>query len=327
MKAIVYQRYGSPDVLECADVDRPVPGEREVSISVRAASANPLDWHFMRGTPYVLRVASGLSEPKIRRLGVDVAGQVEAVGGRVTRFKPGDAVFGACRGAFAEHACTTESALALKPADVTFAQAAAVPVAAITALQCLRDEARVQPGHRVLINGAAGGVGTFAVQIARALGVEVTGVCSGRNVEMVRSLEADHVIDYARERFTDSAQKYDVLLDCVGNHPLSACRRVLNPKGTYIIVGGSGGPWLGPLPRSIMAAALSLFVSQQLCTALAKTNAGDLDVLRDWLVAGKLRSVIDRSYRLTEVPEAIRYLETGHARGKVVIDVDRADAT
>jgi len=325
VKAIVYQRYGSPDVLECADIEKPLPGANEVSIRVRAAAANPLDWHFMRGEPYVMRMATGLREPKARRLGVDVAGDVDAVGANVTRFKPGEAVFGVCRGAFAENACTPESALVLKPREVSYAQAAAVPIAAITALQGLRNKGRIQSGQRVLINGAAGGVGTFAVQIARVLGAEVTGVCSGRNVEMVRALDADHVIDYTRESFTDSTQQYDLLLDCVGNHPLLTCRRVLNPKGTYVIVGGSGGPWFGPLPRSIVAAALSLFVSQQFCTALAKQNEGDLEILRDFMATGKLRPVLDRRYRLSEVPEAIRYLETGHARGKVVIDVDRGD--
>jgi NADPH:quinone reductase-like Zn-dependent oxidoreductase len=327
VKAIVYQHYGAPDVLVCADVEKPVPAANEVSIRVRAASANPLDWHFLRGEPYVMRMASGLREPRIKRLGADVAGEIEAVGADVTRFKPGDAVLGVCRGAFAEHACAAEAALVRKPPDVSFAQAAAVPVAAITALQVLRDEAGVQPGQRVLINGAAGGVGTFAVQIAGVLGADVTGVCSGRNVELVRSLEADHVIDYTRENFTDGSQRYDVLLDCVGNHSLAACRRVLSPKGAYVIVGGSGGPWLGPLPRSLAAAALSLFVSQRLSTVLAKGNAADLATLCDFIVAGKLRSIIDRQYELDEVPEAIRYLEAGHARGKVVIDVDRADET
>jgi NADPH:quinone reductase-like Zn-dependent oxidoreductase len=323
MKAAVYTRYGPPDVLQIRDVEKPVPRDTEVLIRVRAASVNPLDWHFMRGTPYFLRIMAGLSKPKDKRLGVDVAGEVEAVGRNVTQFKPGDEVFGACRGAFAEYACTSESALVMKPGNVTFEQAASVPVAAFTALQGLRDKGQIQPGQKVLINGAAGGVGTFAVQIAKSFGAEVTGVCSTRNVGMVRSIGADQVIDYTQEDFTKSGQRYDLLFDCVGNHSLSACRRVLNPKGIYIAVGGPVGRWMiGVLARMIKALVLSWFVSQTLAMVLAKPSQEDLTLMRGLMEAGKVTPVIDRRYRLSEVPEAIRYLEEGHARGKVVITLE-----
>ncbi|MGD0793301.1 MAG: NAD(P)-dependent alcohol dehydrogenase [Terriglobales bacterium] len=327
MKAVVYYNYGSPDVLKCEEIEKPTVGDNEVLIRIRAASVNPADWHFMRGTPYFIRILAGLRKPKVTRLGVDVAGQVEAVGRNVTQFKPGDAVFGACRGAFAEYACTSESALVMKPDNVTFEQAASVPIAAVTALQGLRlgglgDKGQIQPGQRVLINGAAGGVGTFAVQIAKSFGADVTGVCSTRNVDMVRSIGADRVIDYTQEDFTKSGQRYDLFFDCVGNHSLLACRRVLNPKGIYIPVGGEGGRWMiGPLARSITARVLSRFVSQKLVAFfLARlSKEGDLTIMRDLMEAGKVTPVIDKRYRLNEVPEAIRYLEEGHARGKVVI--------
>ena len=327
MKAAVCSRYGPPDVVQITDVEKPVPKDNEVLIEVRAASVNPFDWHLMRGTPYIVRIMAGLLKPKDNRLGVDVAGQVEAVGRNVTQFKPGDEVFGACRGAFAEYACTSESALAMKPDNVTFEQAASVPIAALTAVQGLRlgglgDKGQIQPGQKVLINGAAGGVGTFAVQIAKSFGADVTGVCSTRNVDMVRSIGADRVIDYTQEDFTKSGQRYDLLFDCVGNHSLLACRRVLNPKGIYIPVGGEGGRWMiGPLARSITALVLSRFVSQKLVAFfLARLSKdGDLAILRELMKAGKVTPVIDKRYRLSEVPEAIRYLEEGHARGKVVI--------
>ena len=323
MKAIVYHNYGSPDVLKCEEIEKPTAGDDEVLIKVRAASVNPLDWHFMRGTPYFLRIMAGLRKPKVTRLGVDVAGQVEAVGRNVTQFKPGDEVFGVCRGAFAEYACTSESALVMKPDNVTFEQAASVPVAALTALQGLRDKGQIQPGQKVLINGAAGGVGTFAVQIAKSFGADVTGVCSTRNVDMVRSIGADQVIDYTQEDFTKSGQRYDLIFDCVGNHSLSACRRVLNPKGIYIAVGGPSGRWMiGPLARVITALVLSRFVSQKLVMVLAKPSKEDLTIMRDLMEAGKVTPVIDKRYRLSEVPEAIRYLEEGHARGKVVITLE-----
>ena len=324
MKAAFYTGYGPPEVVQIAEVEKPVPKDDEVLIKVRAASVNPLDWHFMRGTPYLVRLMSGLRKPKDRRLGVDVAGQVEAVGGNVTQFKPGDEVFGSCRGAFAEYACASQSALVRKPGNVTFEQAASVPVAAFTALQGLRDQGKIQPGQKVLINGAAGGVGTFAVQLAKSFGAEVTGVCSTRNVDMVRSIGADRVIDYTREDFTKMGQRYDLFFDGVGNHSLLACRRVLNPKRTYVPFGGTAGKWMiGPLARAIAALVLSWFVNQKLVIFfLARTNQEDLTVMCELMAARKVTPVIDRRYRLSEVPEAIRYLETGHARGKVVITLE-----
>ncbi len=323
MKAIVYCDYGSPDVLKLEDVEKPVPADDQLLIRVRAASVNPLDWHFVRGTPYVARMEMGLRKPKVTQLGVDYAGTVESVGKNVTQFKPGDAVFGGRTGAFAEYVrVRADRAVALKPANLTFEQAAAVPVAAITALQGLRDKGKVQPGQKVLINGASGGVGTFAVQIAKSFGAEVTGVCSTRNVDMVRSIGADRVIDYTREDFTKNGQRYDVILDNVGNHSLSECRRALNPKGKYVIVGGPAGRWVDPLPRAFSAVVLSWFVSQDMSMFLAELNQKDLTILRDLMQAGKVTPVVDRRYRLSEVPAAIRYLEEGHARGKVVITVE-----
>jgi NADPH:quinone reductase-like Zn-dependent oxidoreductase len=320
VRAIVFYNYGSPEVLQCEEVEKPSAGDDEVLIRVRAASVNPYDWHFMRGTPYFIRIISGLRKPKITRPGVDVAGRVEAVGRNVTQFKPGDDVFGVCRGAFAEYACGSESTLVRKPDNVTFEQAAAVPIAAFTALQGLRDKGQIQPEQKALINGAAGGVGTFAVQIAKSFGAEVTGVCTTRNVDMVRSIGADQVIDYTQEDFTRNRQRYDLILDCVGNHTLLACRRVLNPKGIYVGVGGPSGRWMiGALASGIAAAVLSRFVSQKLAMVLAKANKQDLIIMHELIKAGKVTPVIDRRYKLSEVPEAIRYLEQGHARGKVVI--------
>lgn len=295
-------------------------------IRVRAASVNPLDWRVMRGRPYFMRIMTGLRRPKDTRLGVDVAGEVEAVGRNVTRFKPGDEVFGAGSGAFAEYACASESVLVTKPNNVTFEQAAAVNVGACTALQGLRDSGQIQPGQKVLINGAAGGVGTFAVQIGKCLGAEVTGVCSARNAEMVRSIGAEHVIDYTHEDFTESGRRYDLLFDLVGNRPLSACRRVLNPKGTYVVAGGPDGRWLGPLRPMLKAPLFSPFVSQKLVMCMSKVSKEDLTTLRELMEAGKVTPVIDRRYSLSEVPEAIRYLEEGHARGKVVITLEHDDA-
>ena len=320
MKAIVCYNYGSPDVLKCEEIEKPTAGDNEVLIKVRAASVNPLDWHLMRGTPYVGRLMFGLRKPKITRPGVDVAGQVEAVGRNVTQFKQGDEVFGSCRGAFAEYACTSESALVTKPNRVTFEQAASAPVAAFTALQGLRDKGRIQPGQKVLINGAAGGVGTFAVQIARWFGADVTGVCSTKNVEMVRSIGADRVIDYTQEDFTNSGQCYDLLFDCVGNHSFSACRRVLSPKGIHVAVGGPSGRWMiGFLARLITGLVLSRLVSHKLAMVLTRWSKKDLTIMRELMEAGKVTPVIDKRYSLSEVPEAIRYVEEGHARGKVVI--------
>jgi NADPH:quinone reductase-like Zn-dependent oxidoreductase len=323
MKAIVYHNYGSPDVLTCEEVEKPAPRDDEVLIKVRAASVNPLDWHYMRGEPYFLRMMTGLHKPKVARLGVDVAGKVETVGGNVTQFAPGDDVFGSCRGAFAEYACTLERALVAKPENATFEQAAAVPVAGFTALQGLRDKGHIQVGQTVLINGAAGGVGTFAVQLAKSFGANVTGVCSTRNVDMVRSLGADQVIDYTQEDFAERKQRYDIIFDCIANHSLSACRRVMNRKGIYLWVGGrDGGRWFGPLPQPLKAIALSPLVSQTLVLVSARASKENLTVMRELLRTGRVTPVIDRRYRLSEVPEAIRYLEEGHARGKVVITLE-----
>lgn len=325
MKAISQQGYGSADVLKYEELETPVVGDDDVLIKVRAAAVNPLDWHLMRGEPFIVRMLSGLRKPKSPGTGRDVAGEVAAVGRNVTQLKPGDAVFGACRGAFAEYACASESTLVKKPENVTFDQAAAVAVAAFTALQGLRDKGRIQPGQKVLINGAAGGVGTFAVQIARSFGAEVSGVCSTRNVEMVRSIGAARVYDYTREDFTKSGQRYDLILDSVGNHSLLACRRVLNPQGIVVTVGGSGASISGLLARWIGGLILSRIVSQRFAVLSAKSSQKDLTVLRDLMAAGKVTPVIDRRYSLREVPEAMRYAEGGHVRGKVVITVDREE--
>jgi len=323
MKAAVYIRYGPPDVVQITDVQKPVPTDNQVLLRVRAASVNPLDWHFMRGTPYFLRLMTGLRKPKLTRLGVDVAGQIEAVGRSVTQFKPGDEVFGSCRGAFAEYACASESALAMKPENVTFEQAASVCVAALTALQSLRDKGQIQPRQRVLINGAAGGVGTFAVQIAKWFGADVTGVCSTRNVDMVRSIGADRIIDYTQEDFTKGGQRYDLILDCIGNHSLSAFRRLLNPKGIYIAAGGPSTPWMiGPLACAITAAVWSRFASKKLLMVLMRRSQEDLTIMHELMKTGKVTPVIDKHYRLSEVADAIGYLEEGHARGKVVITME-----
>jgi len=322
MKAIVYSTYGSPDVLKLEETDKPTPNTDEVLIKVRAAALNPLDWHVMRGMPYLLRLMTGLRKPKVARLGFDVAGQVEAVGRNVTQFRPGDEVFGSCRGAFVEYACTSESKLALKPDNLTFEQAAATPGAALTALQALRDKGRIQAGQEVLINGAAGGVGTFAVQLAKWFGAEVTGVCSTRNVELVRTLGADRVTDYSQEDFTNSPRSYDLILDNVGNHSFSACRRVLTSNGVCVMVGGPNeGHWIGPLAGALKALVWSWFVSQKFVMFITKPSKEGLNILRELLAAGKVTPVIDRRYSLSEVPEAIRYLEKGHTQGKVVITI------
>jgi NADPH:quinone reductase-like Zn-dependent oxidoreductase len=323
MKAIVYHHYGSPDVIQCEEIEKPTAEDNQVLLKVHAASVNPLDWHYLRGKPYIMRLQSGLRTPKDPGLGVDVAGVVEAVGKDVTEFKPGDAVFGSCSGAFAEYVCVREKGLVKKPDNVSFAQAAAVPVAAFTALQALRDHGQLQPGQQVLINGAAGGVGTFAVQIAKALGATVTGVCSARNVELVRSLGADQVIDYTKTDFTQNDQRFDLFLDCIGNHSLTACRRVLQPQGTYVIIGGPDGQWLEPLLRGIKAVVLDRFVKEKLILFIAKTTKADLVFMCDLMVEGKVKPVIDRCYPLRETAEAIRYLETGRARGKVIIGISQ----
>lgn len=323
MKAIVYCDYGPPEVLKLDMVEKPVPSDSQLLIRVRAASVNPLDWHYMRGSPLIARMEMGLRKPKVTRLGVDFAGVVESVGRSVTQFKPGDEVFGGRTGALAEYVTIRENGgVVLKPANLTFDQAAAVSVAAITALQGLRDAGGVQPGQKVLINGASGGVGTFAVQIAKSLGATVTGVCSTRNVDMVRSIGADRVIDYTKADFTKSGERYDVIIDNVGNRSLSDLRSILTPTGKYVMIGGPSGDWIDPLPRAIHALVLSMFVSQDMSFFLSNLNKKDLGVLRDLMAAGKVTPVIDRRYTLSEVPEAIRYLEAGHARGKVVITID-----
>lgn len=327
MKAVVYTRFGPPDVLEIRDVKKPVPNDDQVLIKVRAASVNPYDWHLIRGTPYIMRaMMAGLRKPKDPRVGVDYAGTVEAVGKNVTQFKPGDEVFGNRTGAFAEYLCArADRAVALKPAGVTFEQAASVPVAALTALQGLRDKGKVQPGQKVLINGASGGVGTFAVQIAKTFGADVTGVCSGRNVDLVRSLGADHVIDYTKEDFTKGNERYDVILDNVGTQPLSGFRRVLKPNGICVMIGGGGpneGKWVGPMARPITAMLISPFISQKMGMMMAEGNKDDLNILADLMQSGKVKPVIDRTYPLSEIREAIRYLETGRARGKVIVTVE-----
>ena len=327
MKAAVYSRYGPPEVVQISDVEKPVPSDDEVLIKVRAASVNPADWHLMRGQPYLSRtMMGGLRRPKITLLGIDVAGQVEAVGRNVTQFKPGDEVFGSCRGAFAEYACISQSKLAMKPDNVTFEQAASVPVAALTALQGLRDKGQIQPGQKVLINGAAGGVGTFAVQIAKWLGADVTGVCSTRNVEMVRSIGADRVIDYTQQDFTKGEQHYDLIFDLAASRFLLACRRVLNPKGIYIGAGvAPGASIIGVVVLWITAATvLSRLVSQKFVTFITRSDKADLTTMHELMKAGKVKPVIDRRYSLSETPEAIRYLEEGHARGKVVIVLEQS---
>ena len=327
MKAVVYTDYGPPDVLQLKDIKKPEPSDDQILIRVRAASVNPYDWHFIRGTPYVMRMMiGGLRKPKDPRVGVDYAGTVEAVGKNVTLFKPGDEVFGNKSGAFAEYLCArADRAVALKPANITFEQAAGVPIAGLTALQGLRDHGKVQPGQKVLINGASGGVGTFAVQIAKSLGAEVTGVCSGRNVDLVRSLGADHVVDYTKEDFTKSAERYDVILDNVGTQPLSGFRRVLKPNGICVMIGGGGpneGKWVGPMARPIKAMVISPFISQKMSMMMAQGNKDDLTILADLMQSGKVKPVIDRTYKLNEVPQAIAYVETGRARGKVVINLE-----
>jgi NADPH:quinone reductase-like Zn-dependent oxidoreductase len=322
MKAIVYERYGGPEVLQCVEIDRPVPAPDEVLIKVRAASVNPYDWHFLRGLPYGVRAISGFGKPKNQRLGADAAGVVEAVGESITGLKVGDEVYGTARGAFAEYACARESTVLLKPANVSFEQAACVAIAGCTALQALRDKGKLQAGQTVLINGAAGGVGTFAVQIAKVLGAQVTGVCSTRNVDLVRSIGSDHSIAYTRQDFTKGSERYDLLLDNVGNHSLRECRRVLKQNGICVGAGGTSDPWmLRPLGRTIAAVAWSLMGPKKTTGILAKIRKEDLAFLGGLIAEGRLTPVIDKRYRMGEIANAIRYSEEGHARGKIVISV------
>ena len=320
MKAIVQHRYGSPDVLEFQDIDIPTVGDDQVLVRIRAASVNPVDWHEVTGAPYLVRLQGGFRRPKQLVPGTDMAGHVEAVGKDVTRFQPGDEVFGMCAGAFAEFVSVRERKLALKPSNLTFEQAAAVPVAALTALQGLRDKGRIQAGQKVLINGASGGVGTFGVQIAKSYGTEVTGVCSTRNVDMVRSLGADHVVDYTREDFTRSGDRYDLILDVAGTRSIADRRRALAPRGILVAVGGPmTNNWVGPLVSIIPMLIVSRFGSRKMVPMLAKNSKEDMLALRELLEAGKVTPAIERTHPLREVPDALRQVGTGHSRAKIVI--------
>ncbi|MCK2221882.1 NAD(P)-dependent alcohol dehydrogenase [Actinomadura sp. ATCC 31491] len=321
MKAIRYRAYGGPDVLELQDLPTPAPGDGEVLIRVHAAAINPGDSYLMRGIPRVLRAAVGLTRPRTGALGADLAGRVEAVGRDVTSFRPGDEVFGCATGAFAEYVTVRhDGPLVTKPAALTFEEAAAVPTSAVTALIGLRDVARVGPGQRVLVNGASGGVGGFAVQLARSLGAEVTAVCRAANADLVRSLGAAHVVDHTKQDFTDAhGPRYDVILDNVGNRPLSACARVLAPRGTYIPNSGKGGRWLGPVNRILAARLRSLAGRQRFTSYVARPAAGTLTALRDLLDKGELTAVIDRTYPLADAAAAMRHYEEGHPAGKVVL--------
>lgn len=323
MRAIVYREYGPPDVLNLEEVQKPTPKDDEVLVKVHAASANAADWHLMRADPFLVRVMGfGLLRPKNGLLGADISGRIEAVGRNVTQFQPGDEVFGDLfgrgLGGFAEYACATEDALASKPANVSFEEAAAVPLAAVTALQGLRYKGQVQPGQKVLINGASGGVGTFAVQIAKTFGAEVTGVCSTAKLDMVRSIGADHVIDYTKEDFTRNGQHYDLILAANGYHPISDYKRALTPNGTYVMTGGSGAQMLQAMT---LGPVMSITGTKTMGYLSMKHNKEDLVFMRKLLEGGEITPIIDRTYPLSEVPEAIRYLEEGHARGKVVITV------
>ncbi len=323
MKAIVRTQYGPPDVLQFTEVAKPTPRDSEVLIKLYAASVNPLDLFHMRGAP-LIRLIPGLRTPKHKVLGCDIAGRVEAVGRHVKQFQPGDEVFGVCRGAFAEYACAIEDKLALKPANSSFEDAAAVPIAAITALQGLRDKGRIQPGHKVLVDGASGGVGTFAVQIAKSFGAEVTAVCSTRNVDTARRIGADHVIDYTRENFTKSGQRYDLIVGANAHHSIFDYRRALNPEGTYVIVGGGLAQiFLGML----LAPLLSRIGRKKTCFFIANINQKDLVFLKELIEAGKVVPIIDRRYPLSGAAEALRYLEERHSRGKVVLTVEHSNGT
>ncbi|WP_349263221.1 NAD(P)-dependent alcohol dehydrogenase [Steroidobacter sp.] len=321
MKAVVQRCYGPPSVLRLEEAAKPVPEADQVLVKVHAAAVNPLDWHYMRGEPYIMRLSSGIGAPTDTAMGVDFAGVVEAVGADVRKFKVGDAVFGGRGGALAEYVVVRESrAVAHKPENLSFEQAAAMPIAAVTAIQGLRDHGKLKAGQKVLINGASGGVGTFAVQIAKSMGAEVTGVCSTRNVELVRSLGADHVIDYTQQNFTKGDQRYDLILDNVGSHSFRDYGRVLEPDGVIVVVGGpSENVWIGPLIQTVKGMALSPFMSQEIVGFLAELNQSELEVLASLAREGKLTAAIDRRYPLDRAAEAIEYLEQGRARGKVIV--------
>lgn len=322
MRAWTYHCYGGPEVLALTSVRKPTPAADEILVAVRAAAANPLDWHYLRGEPYIMRMSAGIGKPADpKRMGVDFSGVVEATGQGVTKFKPGDAVFGMRSGAFGEYLVVRESGrVVLKPENVSFEEAAAVPVAAITALQALRDKGHVKAGSKVLVNGASGGVGTYAVQLAKWMGAEVTAVCSGRNVELVTSLGADHVVDYTRQDFTAVDAKYDVIIDIIGNQPLSRLRRVMKDEGRDVIVGApSDDKWLGALWVPLKGSIYSWFVSQEFMFFVADVQPKDLELVRDLMAEGKLRSAVERTYSFEEMPDAIRHVETGRARGKIVV--------
>jgi NADPH:quinone reductase-like Zn-dependent oxidoreductase len=323
MKAIVRRCYGPPDVLALEDIDKPVAAAGQVLVRVRAAGLNPLDWHYMRGEPYLMRAESGFGAPTSSRLGVDFAGVVEAVGPGVTKFKPGDPVFGGKFGALAEYVTVAEDgSIARMPAAAGFEQAAGVNVAAVTALQALRDRANVKPGQSVLINGASGGVGSFAVQIAKSMGAEVTGVSSTRNLALVSSLGADHMIDYTKADFTEGDRRYDVVIDNVANRGVLEVRRILSPQGKHLLIGGGGtdaNPWYGAFAAPLRAMFVSWFVDQDIGMFLSHGSGEDLETLAGLMESGSVRTVIDRRYALADTPEAMRYLETGRARGKVIV--------
>jgi NADPH:quinone reductase-like Zn-dependent oxidoreductase len=319
MKAIVYERYGSPDVLQLKEIEKPIPTEDRVLVKVRAASVNAFDWHMMRGKPFLVRLSEGLLKPKNQVLGGDIAGVVEAVGSEVKEFKPGDEVFGTVSKGFAEYACPRERYLALKPTNLSFDEAAAVPMAALTALQGLRDKGRIQPGQKVLIDGASGGVGTFAVQIAKSFGAEVTGVCGTKHLDKARSIGADHVIDYTQEDFTRNGQLYDLILSANGRHSLSAYKRALGPTGNFVM---TGGPMIALFQTMLLGRWMSKEGGKKMGFMMAKLKQNDLAFLRELLEAGKIAPVIERRYPLSQVADAIRYLEEGHAQGKLVITLE-----
>ena len=323
MKAVVYRCYGGPEVLEYADVPMPVPQEHEVLVKVEAAGVNPLDWHYMRGSPFVMRLMTGLGAPSDTSMGRDFAGVIEAIGEKVTRFKVGDRVFGGASGAFAEYVVRRETgSIAHIPDNVSFEEAAAVPVAAITALQALRDRGQLQPGQKVLINGASGGVGTYAVQIAKSMGAEVHGVNSTRNVEMVLGLGADRVFDYKKEDYTQSGEQYDLIIDMVGNHSLLDNSKVMKPAGRLVQVGGPSGDWVGPFRGAIESLVVGPFMEQEVLSIMAQLSGDDLDVLASLLSEGKMTTQIDQRFPLAATAEAVAYSETGRARGKIIVEME-----
>jgi len=325
MKAIVYEKYGSPDVIQLKDIETPTPKDDEVLIKIHAASVNAYDWHFLTADIFLIRfMGGGLLKPKNTRLGADMAGRIEAVGKNVKEFQPGDEVFGMVKGSFAEYVCAPENALALKPVHTSFNETAAIPMAAITALQGLRDEGQIRAGQKVLINGASGGVGTFAVQIAKSFGTEVTAVCSTRNLEQARSIGAEHVIDYTKEDFTKNGQQYDLVFAANGYHSLSAYKRALTPKGIYVMAGGSMAQIFQSM---LMGSMMSETGGRKMTGVSAKRNQNDLIFIKELFEAGKVKSIIDRQYPLSEAAEALRYLGAGHARGKVVISVESNNKT